>query len=309
MALYTEEIALDNIANDSTLDPVNEIMYGAISGMLGKVVEYPFDTIKVRLQSATSTSSLSTYQCIAQTYSNEGIIKGFYQGIKAPLLGACLETSILFASYNFTANIFTKYLQVPEHELPLWSVCASGGSAGFGASFILTPIELVKCKLQVQNVTPGLHAKPSGNIYTTVIKEVIAKEGIPGLWQGLSSTLVREVIGTAIWFGTYEYATSIFKKRNENGKNNDLDLVLSGALAGIVFNFSTFPADTIKSNIQTQELGPKSSGFFKVGRMLCQRPGGLKNLYNGLGITLLRAAPANAIIFYSYELLKRNIQL
>lgn len=321
MALYNEEMSLDRIThhNDSLelshLNPINEIAFGAISGMFGKVVEYPFDTIKVRLQS-TSNYSISTIGCIAQTYRNEGIIRGFYQGIRAPLLGSCLETAILFASYNATSHFFINHYNLKsDRELPLWTKSVSGGFAGFTASFVLTPIELVKCKLQVQNVkqsgTTSSSASPK-NIYSTVIRKILANEGVSGLWLGLSSTLIREVFGTAIWFSTYEYTTQVFRERriamggDKNAENSDVELMFSGALAGVLFNFSTFPVDTIKSNIQTNDFDKASSSLLKVGKYLCQQPGGMRNLYNGLGITLVRAAPANAIIFYVYELLKRN---
>ncbi|CAH2351375.1 mitochondrial thiamine pyrophosphate carrier 1 [[Candida] railenensis] len=329
MALYNEEMSLDKIThhNDSLesshLNPINEIAFGAISGMFGKVVEYPFDTVKVRLQSS-SNYSISTVGCIAQTYRNEGIIRGFYQGIRAPLLGACLETAILFASYNATSHFFINHYRLKsDRELPLWTKCVSGGFAGFTASFVLTPIELVKCKLQVQNVkqsgpistTTSSSSSSSGspkNIYSTVIRKILANEGVSGLWSGLSSTLIREVFGTAIWFSTYEYMTQVFRERriakggDENAENSDAELMFSGALAGVLFNFSTFPVDTIKSNIQTNDFDKASSSLLKVGKYICQQPGGMRNLYNGLGITLVRAAPANAIIFYVYELLKRN---
>lgn len=307
-----EEEGLERITHHkSSLNASKEIFYGAMSGMLGKIVEFPFDTIKVRLQATSSAGySQSTMSCIQQTYQREGLVNGFYQGIKAPLLGACLENAILFASYNITSEMFIKNLKLKSNDdLPLWTKCASGGFAGFTASFILTPIELVKCKLQVLNLSSGAGATTSAgnNIYGSIIRSVIQKDGVTGLWSGLSSTLVREVFGTAIWFGTYEYFTEVFRRqRGKGAQNTDLESMVSGAFAGVFFNFSMFPADTIKSNIQIND-NFKNVSFWKVGKWVCKQPGGIKNLYNGLGITLVRSVPANAIIFYSYELLKRNL--
>lgn len=299
------------------LHPLKEITYGAISGMVGKLIEFPLDTIKVRLQSNNSGKQVSTLKMIQQTYHNEGIFNGFYKGLKAPLVGACLENAILFSSYNTVSTIFVNILNDKEQgkvkkftndTLPFWTKLVSGGFAGFMASFVLTPVELIKCQLQVSNLTNS----KVNHSYTSIIKSTLRKDGIIGLWKGLNSTIVREVIGTAIWFGTYEYLNEYFKTRNFKGSilgNESIQLLISGAMAGVTFNFSMFPVDTIKSNIQTNDLlnhGQSHNGFWSTAKTIITKPGGIINLYNGLGITMIRCIPANALIFYTYEFLKRN---
>lgn len=299
---------------EESIDPVKEVVFGAVSGMLGKLVEFPFDTIKVRLQ-ASSSESHSTIQMIRYTYANEGMVNGFYKGLKAPLLGACLETSILFTSYNWTSSLFlnhynkTSETRYNSDTLPFWTKCASGGFAGFAASFLLTPVELIKCQLQVSNLANP--QQKSSATYLSLIEHIKKHEGIVGLWNGLTPTMIREVFGTALWFGTYEYVSGYLKINPI--MSQDLQLLASGALAGVSFNFFMFPIDTIKSNIQTYEMfhktkivGSLDPSFWFISKMLLSRRGGVRNLYNGLGITLIRAIPANALIFYSYEVLKRN---
>lgn len=294
------------------MHPLKEISYGAIAGMCGKVVEFPFDTIKVRLQSSSQFSRMSTFNTIKYTYQHEGLVNGFYRGLRAPLLGACMESAVLFFSYNMSTASFIQLSRensaqpYTQETLPLWCKCTSGGVAGFMASFILTPIELVKCKLQVSNLAAS---KASPNMYTSIVKQVMKHDGFAGLWSGLSSTLVREVCGTAVWFGTYEYANELFRKAHPQNELTDINLLISGAMAGVLFNLSTFPADTIKSNIQTYDglhKGLKGVSFIQMGKLLVGRPDGIRNLYKGLTITLVRAVPANALIFYTYEILKRN---
>ncbi|EGW31602.1 uncharacterized protein SPAPADRAFT_140535 [Spathaspora passalidarum NRRL Y-27907] len=306
-----------HIASDTQreqIHPIKEITFGAISGMIGKLVEFPFDTIKVRLQSSNSVLPISTFQMISSTYKNEGFFNGFYKGLKAPLYGACLETAILFSSYNlastFFVNTLNDYDKSSRHHvdsLPFWTKCASGGFAGFAASFILTPVELIKCQLQVVNLVSEGKSTAS---YSSLIKSTLRNEGVTGLWNGLSSTMTREVIGTSIWFGTYEYINDYYKTAKDPWiKNHDIQLLLSGAMAGVTFNLSMFPVDTVKSNIQTQGIYNKqgiNAGFWSIFKSLISKNGGVKNLYKGLGITMVRCIPANALIFYSYEVLKRN---
>ena len=75
------------------------------------------------------------------------------------------------------------------------------------------------------------------------------------------------------------------------------------------YNFILFPADSVKSRMQTQVIGahePKR-GFFAVGRGIYQA-GGIKALYRGCGITVARSAPSSAVIFLVYETLKEHFQ-
>ena len=125
-----------------------------------------------------------------------------------------------FSSYNFGSTVITNYLnknndknQYTTETLPFLGKILAGGFAGFMASFVLTPVELVKCQLQVSN----LSLDKSHHTYGTIIKSTIRDRGIIGLWKGLNSTIVREVIGTAIWFGTYEYVNDYYKRSRNPG--------------------------------------------------------------------------------------------
>lgn len=294
--------------DNNNVAPLKDIVYGAAAGMVGKLIEFPFDTVKVRLQSSAKFSKASTLEVIRYTYRNEGFINGFYKGLKAPLVGACFESAVLFFSYEISSaalsKVFSEYRD-EKNRPPLWSSCLSGAFSGLAASFVLTPVELIKCKLQVSNISN--HKLTLS--YTTIIRQVLEHDGIIGLWNGLSSTLVREIFGTAIWFGTYELSNRTFQKMNDSERLTEVNYLISGALAGVVFNFSIFPADTVKSNIQTLDLlqhRDKNLRFTRVLGDLISKPGGVRNLYKGLSITLIRAAPANAAIFYVYEVLKNK---
>lgn len=274
-----------------------EITYGALAGCLGKLIEFPFDTVKVRLQSANVSNS--TFQVMAHTFKNEGILNGFYKGIRAPMVGACMESGVLFSAYQYGQEFMGKVTKKDS----LTSVCTSGAFSGFAASFVLTPVELVKCKLQVAN----LSSQTSHESYGSIVRKILKNEGPLGLWHGLNSTLVREMAGTAVWFASYELTVKFLRKHNPNAETTNL--LLSGATAGFLFNLSIYPVDTIKSNIQTFDMttGSKTKlSFASAVARLTARKGGFRNLYNGLSITLARSIPANAAIFYTYEWLKRN---
>jgi len=202
-----------------------------------------------------------------------------------------------------------------------------------------TPIELVKCKMQVQMLvaphpsvslipavqfsgTPPLNASGVARLPgpIAVLKTVIRTTGFRGLWLGQTGTLIRETGGSAAWFGSKEFIARIllsYRSKThpelvaDGRKPTKKDLLLwesalSGGSAGILYNLVLFPADTVKSTIQTEEeLRPRAKGaprptfFGTLNQMYVKQ--GLKGLYAGCGITIARSVPSNALIFLIYD--------
>ena len=81
---------------------------------------------------------------------------------------------------------------------------------------------------------------------------------------------------------------------------SSLELATSGALAGICYNVSLFPADSVKSAMQTEhELRAQAglakatpTGFLQTLLNIYQTRG-IRGLYAGVGVTCLRSAPSS----------------
>ncbi|KAA1123557.1 hypothetical protein PGTUg99_008820 [Puccinia graminis f. sp. tritici] len=121
---------------------------------------------------------------------------------------------------------------------------------------------------------------------------------------GQIGTLLRETGGSAIWFCTFESVVALFVAHRQESlgpskllSKEDLsspELMYSGATAGIFYNFVFFPADSIKSTMQTaSELTQTShlpqslpaheapkNGFLDVGLRIVKTRG-WKGLYAG----------------------------
>jgi len=73
----------------------------------------------------------------------------------------------------------------------------------------------------------------------------------------------------------------------------------TGALAGVSYWTAFYPADTVKSYMQTNPQLLRK-GFLTTLKDI-YRQEGIRGLYRGWGITAVRAAPAHALIFATYE--------
>jgi ornithine carrier protein len=91
-------------------EAIKDIVCGSVAGVVGKYIEYPFDTVKVRLQSQPDGVPLrytGPLDCFKKSLQRDGFL-GIYRGISAPLVGAAVETSTLFFSVSL---LLFKYLE------------------------------------------------------------------------------------------------------------------------------------------------------------------------------------------------------
>jgi mitochondrial ornithine carrier protein len=235
-----------------------------------------------------------------------------------PLAGAMAENATLFLVYNKSLNYLSPYFS------NLTSISLAGAIAGAAASFILTPVELLKCRLQVQSMsiqqsTSTLSVKPPGPI--KLFQDVLRQHGLKGLWLGQTGTLIRESGGSALWFGCFDVVSQYFLNRRKSSVDTSrkltrsdlgsLELITAGASAGLVYNVSFFPADTVKSALQTEESlvestsSSKQKGFVQKASEM-YREKGIKGFYRGCGITIVRTVPSSALIFFTYVELERR---
>ncbi|KAI7524959.1 hypothetical protein KC331_g17815, partial [Hortaea werneckii] len=87
--------------SEQSNEALQDIAFGSIAGIVGKIVEYPFDTVKVRLQSQPDHLPLrykGPLDCFKQSLAQDGV-RGLYRGVSAPLAGAAAENACLFYSY------------------------------------------------------------------------------------------------------------------------------------------------------------------------------------------------------------------
>ncbi|KAL2111474.1 hypothetical protein VUR80DRAFT_9964 [Thermomyces stellatus] len=307
----------------SVFEAIEDIVYGSAAGIVGKYIEYPFDTVKVRLQSQPSNLPLrytGPLDCFRQSIKADGFL-GLYRGISAPLAGAALENSSLFYFERLGRDLVYASAAVPKHEpLPLSALYFTGAFSGAFTSFVLTPVELVKCKIQVPSTagekTPHLRPIP-------VIRDIYRHHGLRGFFHGGVGTLIREAGGGAAWFGAKETVSKMFydlrvkSAATDEEKQSILSRPLplwqqaaAGASGGVSYNFLFFPADTIKSRMQTTPIGGSvEKKSFVVEGVSLWKEHGLRGMYRGCGITCLRSAPSSAFIFMVFDGLKTYLPL
>lgn len=282
------------------MDAAKHLTAGTIAGVVAKSFEYPFDTIKVRVQARPDLYS-GYVDCVKKMMGAEGI-SGFYRGVMAPVIGAGAENAVCFFGFSLglkAVAAVTNYQGDIEVNTPLSATVAAGMISGVAVSHVLTPVELLKCTMQVEHLKPKAERQYHGVI--DVATQMIRKEGFSSLFKGHTATLLREIPGNGAWFLCYNLA--LRAQLPAGATKEDLPgwrIALAGGCGGVMYWTAFFPADVVKTRMQLEPEFLKN-GFIRGFQHQYRHYGLRKGLYAGWSITAARAFPSNAIIFFTYE--------
>ncbi|XP_039631645.1 mitochondrial carnitine/acylcarnitine carrier protein [Polypterus senegalus] len=178
-------------------------------------------------------------------------------------------------------------------------------AGGFGGACLLLaghPLDTIKVRLQTQSRSTVLY---SGTL--DCLKKTVAKEGVLGLYKGMGAPLAGVSPMMAIGF----FGFGLGKRLQQNEVGHPLtypQVFAAGMLAGLLTTVIVAPGERIKCLLQIQA----NSGLVKYsGPVDCAvqlyRERGIRSVFKGTGLTLMRDIPSSGIYFMSYEWLKNTL--
>lgn len=294
------------MAPHPVVQAIIDLTAGALGGTACVISGQPFDTAKVKMQTFPTTYR-GFLDCFVSIYRQLGL-RGLYQGTTPALVANIAENSVLFMSYGFCQRVVSRACGL-DREAALSDVqkACSGSLASIFSSMVLCPTELVKCRLQAMHEMEASGRVARGqNTVWSVVKTVIRNDGPLGFYQGLTTTIVREVPGYFCFFGGYEFSRSVFARYMGRDKEDIgvVPVMFSGGFGGACLWLVVYPIDCVKSRIQVHSLTGRQQGFLKTF-MGIVRTEGFAALYSGLTPTMIRTFPANGALFLAYELSRK----
>ncbi|KAF8388989.1 hypothetical protein HHK36_025673 [Tetracentron sinense] len=277
-----------------------EFVAGGFGGMAGVISGYPLDTLRIRQQHSNTGSAYSILRRIAKT---EGPL-ALYRGMCAPLASVTFQNAMVFQIYAVMSRAFDS--SINSMDPPSYKGVAIGG-VGTGAlqSLLLCPVELVKIRLQLQTIE-HLREGPM-----SVAKNIWRREGLRGIYRGLTITMLRDAPAHGFYFWTYEYMREqLHPGCRKNGQESLNTMLISGGLAGVASWVCCYPLDVVKTRLQAQSQSrsdnppPKYNGIIDCFRKSV-REEGYGVLWRGLGTAVTRAFVVNGAIFAAYEIALR----
>ncbi|OJD28095.1 hypothetical protein ACJ73_00492 [Blastomyces percursus] len=294
-------------AANATVAQIKSFIAGGAGGVCAVVVGHPFDLVKVRLQTAEKGVYSGAIDVVKRTIAREGLTRGLYAGVSAPLVGVTPMFAVSFWGYDLGKTLVRNFSTVPVHngtpQYSIGQISAAGFFSAIPMTLITAPFERVKVLLQIQGQNPpppGQKPKYSGGV--DVVRQLYKEGGIRSVFRGSAMTLARDGPGSAAYFAAYEYIKrSLTPKDADGNATGELSLpavVAAGGAAGIAMWIPVFPIDTVKSRLQSAEGRPTIGGTIRG----IYASGGFKAFFPGFAPALARAVPANAATFLGVEL-------
>lgn len=319
-------------------DVTRRMLCGGLAGMVAKTATNPLERIKMLKQTgehgaaaaahvvaATTTTATTTaaagtarqhghhhhpgivaiYRNILQT---EGII-GLWAGNGANLMRVFPSKAVVFSSND----VYRKWLTTTTTTMdPTSASFLAGGMAGMTATATTYPLDLARGRISGKVAVDKAYT----SVYRT-IRLTVRDEGLRGLYKGMAPTILGAMPYVGIQFGTVGWLERQFPPTTTD---NDDDAAaaaaanipspwrktLFGGLGGVMAGLVTYPNDTVRRLLQLQ--GSRGTVVVYQGYIDCVQQTiavhGVRRLYRGLGINLVRMAPNSAVQFGSYEFFK-----
>ncbi|KAJ6612163.1 mitochondrial carrier [Mycena sp. CBHHK59/15] len=191
----------------------------------------------------------------------------------------------------------------------------SGALSGLVSTVCLQPFDLLKTRLQQGDGT--VTTRNTTTLLRTT-QQIVASQGLIGLWRGTSATLARNVPGVALYMTSLTQlrtvmATSPYfsqaRKPSDTSRNASVlpkltsqGNLIAGASTRVAVGFVLNPFSVLKARYESNMYAYTSlpSAFLSIARL------GPSELFRGFLASSLRDAPYAGIFVVLYEGIKRQ---
>jgi len=292
-----------------------------LSGLAGGFVSVsacaPLDLARTRhmILATTNSSEKVSYRGFLHTAQtivrNEGV-RGLYRGYNVTAVSIPLFHSLYFSIFYKMKRLLNEKW-IPQTQQLLTNVAAAVVT-GFTCDTLTNPLWVIRTRIQSQYLHVGQQHKYKGLV--SGLKKIYKEEGIKALYKGLFTSYVG-LSHAAILYPLYEHLKT--KLRLWKGELNGLDIFATSLISKVTAMVITYPHVVIRTRQQDQRTPinkvPGQEGkatnygtsMISMIKETIHREG-VKGLYSGLRIDLVRVLPANAITFVTFEQVKKYLE-
>ena len=222
-----------------------------------------------------------------------------YKGLSPALTRQAVYSSSRMAAYEPIRDSIGAISGIKVHNIniagepevkikpSLLHMILAGGTSGAVGASIANPTDVLKIQMQ---------ADKTGTRYRGIVhafQELLAKEGVKGLYRGVLPNVQRAYVVNAAELTTYDRAKQWLL--SNGAPDNIISHGGASFLAGFTAACASTPVDLCKTRLMNQPIGPDGTGIHYKGMVDCMvktvKLEGLIGLYKGFTPTWMRIGP------------------
>lgn len=133
-------------------------------------------------------------------------------------------------------------------------------AAAAAVSVALTPVEYIKCHMQVLKKTRFGGGAVAHDVPVPAA-HVCAGVCISNVFRGFTGTLPRAIFGNIAYFGSYEVLSRKLAGASGQSRPSLVQSMLAGGLRGCTYWTVMFSADVMKTRMQVEHCTYAKTGF------------------------------------------------
>ncbi|KAK0223441.1 mitochondrial carrier [Armillaria fumosa] len=173
---------------------------GSMAGAANAILASPVEMFKVLMQGQYgSATDKRLRRVVSDQWSQWGFRKGIMRGYWVTVAREIPAYAGFYTAYEFSKRKFAAAYY--DQDLPVWALLASGSTGGISYWLACYPLDVIKSRVQLRP-TP-----PLGTPVQYIAHEaraIMAESGLPGLFRGLTPSILRSIPAAAATFAAFE---------------------------------------------------------------------------------------------------------
>ncbi len=200
---------------------VTNFLLGGVSAAISKTASAPIERVKLILQTQDSNEKIiksgrrytGIGNCFSRVIREEGV-KELWRGNLANIIRYFPTQALNFAFKDFYKTLFPKI----DPNKDFWKFfvqnLASGGLAGGTSLMFVYPLDFVRTRLGADTGKGAGERQFNGVI--DCLTKVVKSDGVPGLYRGLTISVLGIIPYRAAYFGLYDTGKKHIPIINQN---------------------------------------------------------------------------------------------